>query len=132
MAGDRHNLTHKQENAIIALLSHPGIENAAKAAGVGARTLMRWLKEPAFEKAYMAARRTAFRQSLARLHQMSGAAVSTLGKVMVDPGTPPSTKVRAAEAIISYGAKAIEIEDIEARVLELERTAEAPKQHRQI
>ena len=33
---------------------------------------------------------------------------------MVDLGTPPSTKVRAAEAILAHGAKAIEIEDIEA------------------
>jgi glycine cleavage system protein P-like pyridoxal-binding family len=61
-----------------------GIEDAARAAGVGARRLMRWLKEPAFEKAYMKARRTAFRHSLAPLQQMSGAAVSTLGKIMVD------------------------------------------------
>jgi len=37
MAGDSQKLTLKQENTIIALLSHPGIENAAKAAGVGAR-----------------------------------------------------------------------------------------------
>jgi hypothetical protein len=41
-----------------------------------------------------------------------------------------STKVRAAEAIITHGAKAIEIEDIEARVSELERAAEASRQHR--
>ena len=49
---------------------------------------------------------------------------------MVDPGMPPSTKVRAAEAILAHGAKAIEIEDIEARISELERAAEASKQHR--
>jgi hypothetical protein len=39
--------------------------------------------------------------------------------------------VRAAEAIISHGAKAIELEDIEARIAELERAAEAAKQHTQ-
>jgi hypothetical protein len=75
----------------------------------------------------MAARRTAFRQSLARLQQMSGAAVSTLGKIVVDQTAPASTRVRAAECIINQGAKAIEIEDIEARVSELERAAEAQK-----
>jgi hypothetical protein len=46
---------------------------------------------------------------------------------MLDPRTPPSTKVRAAEVIISYGAKSIELEDVEARVAELERAAEASK-----
>jgi len=79
MAGYEPNLSRKQEDAIVALLSHRSIEEAAKAAGVGTRTLMRWLKDPPFEKAYMAARRTAFRQSIARLQQMSGAAVATLG-----------------------------------------------------
>ncbi|MFY9723951.1 MAG: hypothetical protein WB579_00890 [Bryobacteraceae bacterium] len=33
-----------------------------------------------------------------------------------ETGTPPSVRVRAAEAIFSHAAKAIEIEDIEARV----------------
>jgi len=124
------NLTRKQEDAIIALLSNPRIEDAARAAGASPRTLMRWLKEPVFEKAYMKARRTAFRHSLARLQQMSGAAVSTLGKIMVDQSSPASTRVRAAECIINQGAKAIEIEDIDARVSELERAAELTKSSR--
>jgi predicted cobalt transporter CbtA len=44
-------------------------------------------------------------------------------EVMIDPATPASVKVRAAEAIFNHAAKAIEIEDIEARVTELERAA---------
>ena len=51
----------------------------------------------------------------------------TLLKVMVDPSTPASTKVRAADSVMSHAAKAIEIEDIEARVSELERAAEAQR-----
>ncbi len=47
---------------------------------------------------------------------------------MVDPGTPPSTKVRAAECVLNHAAKAIEIEDIDARLSELERATEASKQ----
>jgi hypothetical protein len=45
-----------------------------------------------------------------RLHHLSSAAVSTLGKVMLDSATPPSTKVRAADSILDHTAKAIEIE----------------------
>jgi hypothetical protein len=41
-------------------------------------------------------------------------------------GTPP-TRVRAAEVIINNAAKAIEIEDIDARVTELERAAESQR-----
>jgi hypothetical protein len=44
---------------------------------------------------------------------------------MIDSNTPASVKVRAAEAIFNHAAKAIEIEDIEARVAALERAAEA-------
>ena len=61
---------------------------------------------------------------------MSGAAVATLGKMMVEQTAPPSTRVRAAECIINHAAKAIEIEDIDARVAELERTAESSKGRR--
>jgi hypothetical protein len=58
---------------------------------------------------------------------MSGAAALTLGKVMADPKTPPSTKVRAADSILNHTARAIELEDIEARVAELERAAGTSK-----
>jgi hypothetical protein len=46
---------------------------------------------------------------------------------MVDPATPPSTRMRAAESVLSHAAEAIEIEDIELRVTELEKTAEVSK-----
>jgi hypothetical protein len=59
----------------------------------------------------------------ARLQQASSAAVTTLLKVMVDPSAPHSTRVRAADSVLDHSAKAIEIEDIEARVAELERAA---------
>ena len=62
---------------------------------------------------------------MARLQQATSAAVSTLLKVMVDPNTPAPTRVRAADSVLDYSAKAIEIEDIEARVAELERAAAA-------
>jgi hypothetical protein len=46
---------------------------------------------------------------------MSGAA-ATIGKVMVDPNSPASTRVQAAETTRTYGPKAIALDDIEARV----------------
>ena len=47
--------------------------------------------------------------------------------MMVEPTALPSTRVRAAEVIINQAAKAIELEDIEARVAGLERTAGTQK-----
>jgi hypothetical protein len=126
MSGINEKLGPKKEAAVLALLSSRNLEEAAKAAGVTSRTLNRWLKEPEFNSAYRAAKRAAFDQAIARLHQFSSAAVSTLGKVMLDPATPPATKVRAADSILDHTAKAIETEDLEARLAALEEAAQRP------
>jgi hypothetical protein len=59
----------KMEEAIMALLTHPTVEAAARAIDVAPTTLMRWLKDTEFDAAYRAARLAAFRQSIARLQQ---------------------------------------------------------------
>ena len=130
MKGHGSKFEQKKEEAIVALLTQRNIDEAAKSIGVAPNTLLRWMKEPEFDAAYREARRAAFRQSVARLQQASGAAVTTLLKLMVDPATPPSTKARAADGVLDHSAKAIELEDIEARVAELERAAEASRQGR--
>ncbi len=79
--------------------------------------------------AYREARRAAYGQSIARMQQASGAAVSTLLKIMVDPTAPASTRVRAADSVLDHAAKAIELEDIEARVAALEKSCPYRKLH---
>jgi len=125
MAARSSILGRKQEEAIAALLTQRNVEEAAHAAGVGTRTLLRWLKLPEFQTAYRQARREAFGQAVARLQQATSAAATTLLKTMIDPATPASVKVRAAEAIFNHAARAIEIEDIEVRVTALEQAAGA-------
>jgi DNA-binding transcriptional MerR regulator len=127
MSGSSEKLNSKQEAAVLALLSSRNVEEAAKVVGVTPRTLYRWQKEPAFDRAYRAAKRASYDQAIARLHHLSGAAVSTIGKVMLDPATPPATKVRAADTVLEHTEKAIQLEDIEARLTELERSAEQTK-----
>jgi hypothetical protein len=130
MADFDRKLGRKKESAIVALLSNRSVEEAAKACNTPARTLYRWLREPDFDAAYRAARRQAYGQSIARLQQGSAAAATTLLKVMLDQSTPPSTRVRAADSVLGHAAKAIELEDIEARLSELERAADATKSRR--
>src|SRR5580704_4943340 len=120
MAGFRKKLKPKQEAAILALLTARTVEEAASTAGVPPRTLHRWMREPVFDAGLREAKRAAFGQGIARLHQMCSAAVTTLGRVMVDAKTPPATKVRAADSILNHTARASEIEDVEARVSALE------------
>ena len=130
MSANVSKLTPKQEEAVLALLTNQGVDNAARAVGIAPRTLYRWMNEPVFDKAYRKARRDAFGQGTARLQQASSAAVSSILKIMVDQHAAASTKLRAAELVLTHGAKAIEIEDVEARVSELERAAEETKKTR--
>ena len=92
---------------------------------------MRWLKVPEFHAAYREARRAAFNQIHRPAPAGNRAAATTLLKTMIDTNTPASVKVRAAEAIFNHAAKAIEIEDIEARVSELEKAAGGHNARRQ-
>jgi transposase-like protein len=127
MKGHGTKFGKKQEAAIAALLTQRTIEEAAKSIGVGTATLLRWQKLPEFANAFRAAKRAAFAQTVARLQYASSAAASVLLKVLLDAATPASTKVRAAESVISHTLKAMEVDDIEARVTELERAAEQSK-----
>src|SRR6266849_5440263 len=118
----------KKEEGIAALLTQRNVEEAARVAGIGTKTLLRWLKIPEFQTAYRQARREAFGQAVARLQQGTSAAATTLLKMMLDPKTPASVRVRAAECVMNQATKAIEIEDIEARVAALEKEAQATEQ----
>jgi hypothetical protein len=128
MAGHGEKFGRKMEAAIAALLTARNNEEAAKTVGVSPKTLLRWQKLPEFERAYREARMAAFRQATARLQQASSPAVTTLLKIMVDPAAPMAVKARCAYYILDQTKKAIETEEIEARVTELERTAATPKQ----
>jgi len=127
MKGHGTKFNRKMEAAVAALLTQKNQEEAARAAGISVATLLRWQKLPEFQKAYREARRAAHGQAVARLQHATSAAVSTLLRVMLDPATPASTKVRASDSVLAHSAKSIELEDIEARLAELERNAEAPK-----
>jgi hypothetical protein len=130
MTGHGAKFGRKKEEAIVALLTQPTIEQAARVIGIAPKTLIRWLQMPEFKSAYHQARRDAFGQATARLQQASGAAVSTILKIMVDKDAPVASRLRAAESVVDHAAKAIEIEEIEARVTELERATEASKPSR--
>jgi hypothetical protein len=53
--------------------------------------------------------------------QQGTSAAATLLKLLIEPGTPASVRAPVADSIFNHAAKASEIEDIEARVSELER-----------
>ena len=127
MKGHGTQFGRKKEEAIAALLTQRNIEEAAKSVGLATNTLLKWMRDPEFDASYRQARKAAFRQAISRLQQAASAAASVLLKVIVDGSTPASTRVRAAEIVLDKAAKAMELEDLEARVAELERAAEDAK-----
>ena len=60
------------------------------------------------------------------MHQRLSVAV--ILKLMVDPGVPASTRLRAADSVLGHAANGIEIEEIEARLARLEKSAEESSQ----
>src|ERR1019366_5193287 len=103
MKGHGTKFGRKKEEAITALLTQRNLDEAAKTVGVAPNTLLKWMKEPEFDREYRAAKRAAFSQSIARLQQGASAAATTLLKIMLDQNTPPSTRVRAAECVMNHG-----------------------------
>jgi len=127
MAGHGEKFGRKQEEAIAALLSQRNIEEAAKVTGVGVRTLLRWMKLPEFSKQYRKARYDVVQQSVARMQQATSYASSVALKIMADPNAPAAVRLRASEFVFDRAIKGIELEDIEVRLSELERGAEASR-----
>jgi hypothetical protein len=124
MVGHGAKFTRNKEAAIAALLVHRNIEDAARAVGIGTQTLLRWLKIPEFVKEYRRARWEVVQQTIARMQQATGAAGTVILKLMTDPNVPAAVKLRAAECVFDHAMKGIELENFEARLAELERTAE--------
>ena len=113
------NITPQQQRAIVAMLTAPSIAAAAQQAGVGERTLFRWLQDDSFLAAYRTARRDAVSQAMARLQRYSSDAVDTLYQIMTT-SSYDSAKIHAAKTILEYAHKAVELEDVEVRLAALE------------
>ena len=115
-------LTAMQDKAIMALLSSPSVEAAAKKTGVSDRTLHRWLREPAFRQSCLAARRQVMEQAVGCLQRASLGAVETLVRNL--KCGVPGTEVRAAQVILEAGTKGVEMMEFEDRLTAIEQTLE--------
>jgi Helix-turn-helix of insertion element transposase len=120
-------LTAKQTRALLALLEHPTLRDAAAAVGIGETTLWRWSQEPEFKTAYMSARREAVKQSIAHLQSATGEAVTCLRDVMKSTSASDAAKVSAARAVLEMAMKSVELEDLAERVKQLEALLEPKK-----
>lgn len=123
MKGHGAKFGRKKETAIAALLTAKNYEEAARATGIGLKTLKRWLREPEFIEEFRRARWEVVEQAYARAQQSTGAATTVLQKVMVDSATPPSSRIRAALGLFGIARDALNL-DLDTRMAALEQNAE--------
>ena len=120
MRGHGEKLSRKQDQVITVLVTCASIAEAAAQCGLADVTLRRWLKQEPFQATYREAHRAVVQHAIVQVQQATGEAVETLRKVMHAADAPASAKVSAAKTILETAIKAVELEDLEARIVALE------------
>jgi hypothetical protein len=121
-AGHVQKLTRKQEALIAALLTEPTHRAASAKAGVGTRTLYRWLHLPAFRAAYRRARREIVESTVGRIQAGTGIVVETLVDV-ARHGRRDGDRVRTAIALLDYALRGLSAADTLHGEQQTERTS---------
>ena len=106
----------KKEAAIAALLTQKNYEESARVAGIGLKTLKRWMRQPDFMEDYRKARLEIVEQAYARAQQNTGLAAAVLLKLMADPATPAPSRVRAALGIFELAREERELREGQSTV----------------
>lgn len=121
-------LSRKQEAAIVALLAKGTVRDAAKDANVSEATLWRWMQQEAFREAYRAARRESMATAITALQAVAHEAVDALQRNLTCG--EPKTEVAAARVVLAASFKSYEVQDIEARLEEVEGAVERQESER--
>ena len=120
MKGHGEKLSRNQERAIAALHVHASMSEGASAANIGEVTLWRWMQLPGFKEQYRLARRAAVSQAVGHLQSACSVAVLALTDIAQDVTCQASDRVSAARTVLELAIKGVELEDLAARVEELE------------
>ena len=112
-------LTQKQQKALDALLRGCTQEAAAREAGVGRRTLCRWLAQNgAFQQALRSAEQEALKRIQRRLVGLAESACDALARALQGEAQP--AQVRAADVVLARLMPLRELVEIEERLKALE------------
>lgn len=121
----KNGITARQNKAIKALLTSTTQQEAAAAAGIGYRTLCRWLAEDSnFQAALANAEGALLRDIQRELLKHSTAAVLVMAAIMESSDTD-GTRLRAAQLLLEYANKIRQTAIVEDRITEIEQRLEA-------
>jgi len=113
-------LNAKKRKALAALLACSTARGAAKAAGIGERTIWRYLGDPLFKRELRDLQDKAIMAAAASLSGLTGEAIETLRDVLSDAEASHSVKVRCALGILQERRRIGELDDLSERVGRLE------------
>src|SRR5208337_689479 len=119
---ETNSLTRKQREAIPHLIGARSLEAGRKKAKPSKSTLYKWLQDETFKADLDRQREAIISEALDRLKASIGKAVEVLTGLMDAP--EKNIKIRACERVLEFFLKAKEIEEIEARLSELEKSVD--------
>lgn len=125
--GNPGELTPRQRRAIAALLQARNAAEAAGLAGIGKRTLYRWMLDPAFRAELTRAEAETIDAAGRRLLAGQDAALDVLSGMMADPNATDANKRQAAQAWLDHTLRWRELRNVEERLTELEAAVYANK-----
>lgn len=115
---DNGALTNRQLRVIPHLLAAPSVEEGCRNARVNKTTVYAWLKEEPFREELRRQREEVVRAALETLKANTAKATETLVKLL--DSDKEGIQARAAEDIIEFTQKAIELEELERRIAAIE------------
>jgi hypothetical protein len=111
----------RTEQAVVALLTSPTLEEASTQLGVTSRTLRTWLHEDeALRLAYQDAKRQLMGHTLSRMQKITAAAVTRLETILENPEVKDAVAVGAARVVLDLALRAVVLEDLDQRITRVE------------
>ena len=122
---DHSELTERQRRVIPHLLAAPSIEEACKRAHLSKATVYGWFKDATFNSELKRQRNAVIDRALDILKANIAKATETLVKHL--ESKHENISIRAAEKIIEFTPKALECENLEKRIEDLEQRVNQAK-----
>lgn len=117
-----YTLSPREQRVLAALITERTVDEAAAQAGVGVRTLYRWLAErPAFRDAYRAELRGVMAAVSGRLQGSALRALKAIEQVLDDKEARHADRLAAASKILDLSFRSYELGEVEQRLEALER-----------
>jgi len=114
------NLEPSQIDVLTRLLQGQSVLSIAKALDVSSATVYRWVNSKEFQHEYSVQKAATLRRATNKLRRGMCKAIDQLVRFVEDETATPSIRLQAATKVIEFALRAVDTEDVLARLEELE------------